>query len=208
MPGMTELDEDLPESADDSSFGSISDEAFNQLLPSQARGNSGRHWTPVEVARAAARFLVTRSGTRVLDLGCGLGKFCVIGATATDGHFTGVEQRRHLVAIARKMIRRREIARVEVIHANITDVTFGEYEAFYLFNPFEENVLPEMKLDSTVELSPRLFEEYTEHVHAQLNLMPSGTRLATYWCRGGEIPEGYELQQSGFNGSLALWIKR
>ena len=43
------------------------------------------HWTPVHVARRAAQFLVTGPETRVLDVGSGPGKFCLVGALATQG---------------------------------------------------------------------------------------------------------------------------
>ena len=190
------------------SLETISDEAFDRLLPESAQRKSGWHWTPAEVARTAARLLVTHPGTRVLDIGCGPGKFCILGAAATDGHFTGVEQRRNLVAIANKLIRHHGLQRLEIIHANITEIACSDYDAFYLFNPFEENVIPEMKLDSTVELLPGLFDHYTKHVRAQLEFAPAGTRVVTYWCGDEEIPEGFELHLSRFDGNLRLWIKR
>ena len=37
-----------------------------------------------------------KPGEVVLDIGCGPGKFCIVGALATTGRFTGVEQRKHL----------------------------------------------------------------------------------------------------------------
>ena len=71
----------------------LEDSRFDLVYPREIRELSDRHWTPVEVARKAAVFLVREPGTRVLDIGCGPGKFCIVGALATDGRFTGVEQR-------------------------------------------------------------------------------------------------------------------
>ena len=62
---------------------------FDRLLPFYWRRLSIMHWTPVHVARRAAQLLVTGPKTRVLDVGSGPGKFCLVGAMATLGHFTG-----------------------------------------------------------------------------------------------------------------------
>jgi 2-polyprenyl-3-methyl-5-hydroxy-6-metoxy-1,4-benzoquinol methylase len=56
---------------------SIEDEKFDLLYPAEIRKLSSVFWTPVAVAAAAAKLLVTTSGTRVLDIGCGPGKFCL-----------------------------------------------------------------------------------------------------------------------------------
>ena len=74
--------------------------SFDLVYPKWIQDLSESHWTPVPIALEAARFLVTQPGTRVLDIGCGPGKFCAIGALTTKGHFTGVEQRSRLALIA------------------------------------------------------------------------------------------------------------
>ena len=53
----------------------VEDERFDLIYPPEIRNLSWRHWTPVVVARRAAEFLVSEPETRVLDLGCGPGKF-------------------------------------------------------------------------------------------------------------------------------------
>ena len=80
----------------------IEDEKFDQIYPARIRKLSPLQWTPVRVAAAATRLLVTMPGTRVLDIGCGPGKFCLVAAALTDGHFTGIEQRGDLATAARK----------------------------------------------------------------------------------------------------------
>jgi SAM-dependent methyltransferase len=72
----------------------IEDDRFDQVWPLRLRKLSPLHWTPIVVASHASKLLVTKPGTRVLDIGCGPGKFCLIAAALTDGYFTGVEQRR------------------------------------------------------------------------------------------------------------------
>lgn len=183
------------------------DELFDAFYPPAVRKLSYCHWTPIVVARRAAAYLVNRPGTKVLDVGCGPGKFCMIGALTSEGHFTGIEQRESLADLARTAIRNKKIPNVKILTANIADIDFSAYEAFYLFNPFEENLSQPERIDSAVELSLALYEQYIRHVCAQLTQAPAGTRVATYHGVCEEIPLSYNCQHTLFDGSLKLWLK-
>ena len=183
------------------------DHEFDQIYPEDISRLSPCHWSPVEVCRMAAHWLVLQPGTRVLDIGCGPGKFCAIGASTTPGHFTGVEQRGRFVKAAREMLHRQGIARAEIVHANITTVEFHAFDAFYLFNPFEENILPILQIDHDVELEPQLYEDYTLHVQQQLERMHLATRVVTYFGSCAEVPECYTCTQTASEGMLKLWVK-
>jgi SAM-dependent methyltransferase len=186
---------------------SVEDELFDMIYPPEIRDLSLRHWTPVAVARRAAEFLVSGPETRVLDLGCGPGKFCIVGALTTAGHFTGVEQRQELVNLARAAIQQESISNAEIVHANVIDIDFLAHDAFYLFNPFEENLFKRGKIDSSVEFSKVLYKQYTRHVAAQLARAPLGTRVVTYAGLCEEVPFCYECKKSSFGGVLKLWTK-
>ena len=79
----------------------VTDFRFDQVFPIEMRRLSETHWTPVEVAIRAAELLVEHDKTRILDVGSGCGKFCLVAALSCLGQFIGVEQRPHLVDIAR-----------------------------------------------------------------------------------------------------------
>jgi SAM-dependent methyltransferase len=185
----------------------VEDAKFDLIYPQQIRKLSSVFWTPVHIAAEAARLLVGAAGTRVLDVGCGPGKFCLLGAQLTDGRFTGVEQRAELVAAARDAATHLQLDGVEFLHANVTDVPFADYDAFYIFNPFEENMFQGYRIDSAVPLSPELFRRYTSHVAAQLGDRPIGTRVVTYMGYADEIPSCYECESALFRDDLKLWIK-
>ena len=167
------------------------------------------HWTPVHVARRAAQLLVTGPETRVLDVGSGPGKFCLVGAMATLGHFTGVEQRPYLVEFSRSFARKYAIPRVHFLRANAGDLDWSRYNAFYFYNPFYENLDPDKKIDERVELSPSLYNQYIRMAQERLAEAPSGTRVVTFHGMGGEMPDGYErvLQEFQDTGFLELWIR-
>ena len=53
---------------------------FNQLFPKNIQAKAARHWTPLEVAKTAADFLAPHNDVHVLDIGSGIGKFCLAAA--------------------------------------------------------------------------------------------------------------------------------
>jgi SAM-dependent methyltransferase len=198
---------ELNEEPDDPEPFSIEDEKFDQIYPADIRKLSSIFWTPVAVAAEAARLLVTAPGTRVLDIGCGPGKFCLVAARLTDGHFTGVEHRADLVAAANNAAATLQLTDINFIHANVTSVAFEDYDAFYLFNPFDENLFQGHKIDALVPLSISLFKTNTSYVAAQLGERPIGTRVVTYMGYADEIPACYDCESALFGDDLKLWIK-
>lgn len=186
---------------------SIEDEKYDLIYPPKLRKLSPIFWTPVAVAAKAAELLVTTPRTRVLDIGCGAGKFCLVAASLTDGRFTGVEQRSDLVTAAREAAADLQLSDVKFVHGNIMDVAFADYDAFYLFNPFEENLFHGRKIDRAIPLFPERFKRYTNHVAAQLGARPIGTRVVTYMGYADDIPACYDCESALFNDDLKLWIK-
>lgn len=185
----------------------LDDVDFDLVYPPDIRAVSALHWTPVGVARRAAEYLVGGEGMRVLDIGCGPGKFCVVGALTTRGQFTGVEHRRRPGVVGRSIISRAGIGNARVQRGNILDVRFGEYDAFYLFNPFAENLDLRLAIDGTEELSEGRYEAYTGHVARELALAPLGTRVATYCGACAEVPPGYECVGTALTSELRFWEK-
>ena len=183
----------------------VADEAFNSIYPERINKFARSHWTPVRVAKVAAQFLAETPGAKVLDIGSGAGKFCMIGSVFTKGHFTGVEQRESLYQLSNRLLQCYRLLNVKFIHSNITQIEFREYNAFYYFNSFFENIEQSKAIDNTVEIDKHLYGLYSEYMREQLSGMPIGTRLATYWS--DEVPVGYKLQSENFDGFLKMWEK-
>jgi hypothetical protein len=185
----------------------VSDEAFDMLWPIHVRELSELHWTPLEVAKVAAQFLAPDADARIIDIGAGVGKFCIAGRYYTHGNFTGIEQRKALARIGNKVASELGMACVELRHANFMDVSLAGFTGIYFYNSFHENIAGDGPQDEKIERSPELYERYTEHLSAQLSAMPAGTRLATYWLSITEIPNCYQLRSSHFNDLLKLWVR-
>jgi SAM-dependent methyltransferase len=183
---------------------------FDDIYPPAVRGASSLFWTPVSVAMRAAELLVRRAATRVLDVGSGAGKFCIVGAAATGASFVGVEHRQSLVQAARAAAARLGLDGARFVYGAFDTVDIASFDAVYFFNPFEENVRRgESCLDDTVTLSRERFRADVASAERLLARARLGTRVVTYHGFGGEVPPGYrrvvrERQRSGY---LDLWVK-
>lgn len=188
----------------------VPDTEFDRIYPEPLRRLSPLHWTPLKVARRAAEMLVVDASTRVLDVGAGVGKFCLVGALTTKGRFTGVEQRAHLVAVARAVAREYTVARARYVLGDMRSVDWRRFDAIYLFNPFAENKFgPRDRIDETVPMSPARFEREVDFVWTQLAQARRGTRVVTYYGYGGGMPQGYEhrAHERAGTDALDLWVK-
>lgn len=183
------------------------DEVFDHQLPRSMRGLSPVHFTSVTVAKTAARMLAPRAGTRVLDVGAGPGKFCVVAAReVSDSMFVGVELRRHRVHLARKLAHHANVPNVAFIHGDAMEVDWMPYDAFYLYNPFAELLDDGIAIDRTFRRDPDVFVRYVAGVRQRLSCAPIGTRVVTYHGFGGPLPYGYELHDE-HDACLQLWVK-
>lgn len=171
----------------------INDIEFDSIYPESVQNLSEMHWTSVTIARRAAELCVTSPGARVLDVGSGCGKFCIVGALSTSGIFVGVEQREHLVETARTAAKEFGIHRTKFISANMVDIEWDGYDSIYLFNPFHENLEAILRIDDLVTLSPSLYLEYILVVKQKLNKLKRGTRVVTLNGFGGPFPNSYHL---------------
>lgn len=185
----------------------VKDSTFNELYPNHIKELANRHWTPIAVARMAAEYLAEEPNSKVLDIGAGAGKFCLVGAASTKGMFFGVEQRAALTKISKKIANRHKITNVEFIHSNINEISFSDYDAFYFFNSFYENIDTTCLIDDSVLPDKDLYYDYSDYVKEQLDKTPVGTRLATYWSKWDEIPSSFDLTGTACNGLLNFWKK-
>lgn len=189
----------------------VSDAQFDQLFPRSVQDASCTFWTPVSVALRAARLLVDEGATRILDVGSGVGKFCIVGAAATGAMFVGVEHRERFVREARDAAHLAGVRSAEFVHGTMEVVDVLEFDAIYLFNPFEENLWhSKLWLDHEVELSRGRFVADVAQAERMLDRARPGTRVATYFGFGGQMPNDYGLvlQERTRWGPLDLWIKK
>lgn len=185
-----------------------SDEIFNTLFPPSAQRLAKQHWTPLPIARTAIDFLTPHDNERVLDIGSGIGKLCLAGAHfKPSAFFTGVEQRGNLVQVAREAQEKLQLGNTNFCHDNFTGLDFNEYDNFYFFNSFYENLSTDDKIDDSIDYTEGLYNYYSNCLYKKLADLPPGTRIVTYHSLEDEIPFSYHAIATRFNNRLKCWVK-
>ncbi len=188
-----------------------SDAAFDGVYEERIRALSSQHWTPVAIAARAARLLTMAGATRILDVGSGAGKFCIVGALSTRAELVGVERRGDLVAVARRAAEQMGATRATFIHAKVEALTIDGFDGVYLYNPFFEHISRKLPLvDRTVERSGRAHRRVVRAIEAKLRAMPAPVVVVTYHGFGGQLPPTFSHvgDEPAGNDRLELWIKR
>lgn len=185
-----------------------SDARFNELYPPYIQALANRHWTPVHIARAAAGFLASENNVRILDIGSGVGKFCLCAAHfKPNALYFGIEQRSHLVDHANNAAVLLGFSQVKFIHGNFTSLSLDAFDHFYFYNPFYENLVDTDKIDESIEYSAGLYRYYNRYFFQELAERPRGTKLATLHSMEDVIPTDFREVGKAFNGLLKCWIK-
>lgn len=187
----------------------VNDAAFDWLYPEKMQQLSRRHWTPLSIAKAAARFLANEPGKKILDIGSGVGKFCLVGARFyPETNFYGIEQRKELYEYAQEAKAATQVQNANFIHGNFTQEDLSVYDGFYFYNSFFENLVDQDQIDNKVEYSTSLYNYYSRFLFKKLTSSASGTRLVTYHSLEDEVPPCFQLVDVSTDLMLKMWIRR
>lgn len=185
-----------------------SDLQLHYLYPPTIQRLARRHWTPLSVVEKAVQFLAPKEGVRILDIGSGVGKFCLAGAYyKCNAFFFGVEQRKDLVEHARAAQKAIGLTNVSFIHQNFTRLDLKEYDHFYFYNSFYENIKGTPKIDHNIPFSETLYNYYNRCLFERLEEMPAGTRVVTRCSWEDRIPPSYSVVDSDFENMLKFHVK-
>jgi SAM-dependent methyltransferase len=192
--------------------GLLHDETFDEQLPHYVRKRSRQYWTPVSVAARAAATFAVMGAKRILDVGCGPGKFCVVvGCLRPELRVHGVEQRPRLVRVGRRLARHFDAPNVEFWAGDATRLSWDQYDGFYFFNPFAESIFGDAdRFDDSVSFSTMRFGVELLRAESKLAQARPGTVVITYHGLGGVIPSTYELVSDDHAGSdrVRTWVQR
>ena len=207
LPPVTELDPALTGNAGPRL--DEDDEKFDRVYPPVIRELSGIHWTPVRVARRAVELLELTATDRVLDVGSGVGKFCLVAALHSPATFVGMERRQTLVDVAETARATLAASRVAFVHADALQMQWKDFHALYFYNPYGEHFLDD---DERIDDERYGMGEYNRTVlltQDRLDHMPNGTKVALYHGMGGGMPASYGRIRREWcgTGSLEIWQK-
>ena len=190
----------------------VDDDELDQHLLARWWRVAGRYFTPIAVAARAAQVLESYGVRTVLDVGSGVGKFCIVAALASDLELTGIEQRAPMVLESRRLAARFGVShRARFERGTIEGFELASFDALYVFNSFAENVFPPSeRVDATVELSAARMARDLAIVERALEGMPLEGSLLTSHGHGGEIPDTFDCVHEETAGTdvLRLWAKR
>jgi len=185
-----------------------SDDQFDKLYPLPVQSLTSLHWTPLNIARKAAHYLAADYNVRILDIGSGVGKFCLAAAYyKPKAFYYGVEQRKSLVRYAEIANDVLLFQNVSFFNGNFTVLDFRIYDHFYFYNSFYENLIGADRIDNSILYSAELYNYYNRYLYKQLERKPIGTKIATFHSLEDEIPPCYRSEASEFDNLLKFWIK-
>lgn len=183
------------------------DHIFDDLYPEHIQALSPMHWTSVDIAKKAGEFL-SIPNAKVLDIGSGVGKFCLVaGFFHPETAFYGIEQRSELFTFAEIAREEIDLPNVNFMHGNLIELDFDDYDHFYFYNPFYENIEPDSRIDYAVKTSFELYDRYSRFVYEMLDKKPAETRLVTFHGADSQVPPSYQLVSNSYSRFLKMWIK-
>ena len=187
------------------------DRFFDRFLPDDLRVVSGQYWTPLVVAKRAAEWFDDLGVRTVVDIGSGAGKFCVAAALVGRSRYTGLEQRRSLVASARSLAMAFDVRdRVSFVHGALGVMATPSADAYYLYNPFGQYFFgPSHDDGAGAEFNETRRVHDVAAVEQLLRRAPTGTYVVTYNGFGGRVPAGYRQIRvdKKLPSDLRLWRK-
>ncbi len=131
----------------------------------------------------------------------------MIGSVLSTSTFVGVEKRRNLFLQSETTAKLLGLKTAHFVNDNIVNIQFSDYDAFYYFNPFCEQIANSDWIDKKPEFSVKKHGEYEQYVFSQLQNMPKGTKVITYCSNDFSLPVSYRINNMMFEGLLVLWMK-
>jgi SAM-dependent methyltransferase len=181
---------------------------FDRFLPARYRLRFAHFWTPLCVAARVAEWLDELELDSVVDVGSGVGKFCIAAALASRSSFVGLEQRPELLRIAGGIAEALNLeSRVTFSLGVLGETPVPSASCYYFFNPFGESLL-EYPLDHNVEVSASRTLSDIFAAEQLLREAPGGTHVVTYNGFGGTLPNGYEVLRRASEFRCPLLLAR
>jgi SAM-dependent methyltransferase len=188
----------------------LADAHFDRFLEPNLRAISAQSWTPLEVAARASQWFTELRIKSVVDIGSGVGKFCIAAALGSRCRFIGVERHSRLVEVAGHLARLFSVERqVEFISGVFGEMPLPNAECYYLFNPFGDSSfdLGDHLHEAPDSSRARYIREVSE-VELLLRALPAGAYVLTYNGFGGTLPDDFEEVRVDFTLPCVLRLSR
>ncbi len=188
----------------------VADAAFDQVYPSDVQEISDYQWTPLSVIDQVVELIEPDMRTRVLDVGSGVGKFCIAASLRAPGSYTGVERRvdRHRLAEAARD--RFGAIGASFVLGDALALDWGGFDVLYLYNPFQELVARIFgAVGDTLAYGPEVQSQSVQAARRKLRELRVGARVVLFHGLGDEMPPEFEPASSMPcpAGQLEVWVR-
>lgn len=186
----------------------FSDKKFNSLYPPYIQKVARKHFTQLGVAQMAAEFLANGEAVKILDIGSGAGKFCLAAAYyQPKAQYYGIELRENMADNAEILRNKLGFNNVTFMKGSFEDVDFTQYNHFYFYNSFYENIVDVHRIDESLPFSREQYNTYNAALFKKLEQMPAGTRLVTFHITQQELPPFFKVTREEVEGYLKFCVK-
>lgn len=187
----------------------MTDELWDSYLPKKFQLLSPYQWTPISVIERTWNYLSKDKVTSVVDLGSGVGKFCIYLSKVSNHSIDilGIENREELLKISESL---KEIWNTPDVNFKNTDF-LNEFPTghshYFCFNPLYETMKGSHSIDSSKKKSAHQFLKDLEILKQKLFLLSPGTKLITFHGFGGSYLPGFRiiLKEEINSGEYLIW---
>jgi tRNA G46 methylase TrmB len=184
------------------------DELFDTLMPEALLPYSAQHFAGCYAIQLASDFLSVHPNCEILDIGSGIGKFCLMAALRhPKARFTGIEYRESFVQLSEQLRILFELNNVSFVCKNILSVSLHQFNGFFIFNPFHEHRNSSSRMTDFFDNAEQE-HNYVSHLKNELLACKSKTRLVTYYMDAKLIPDNFELVSRKMGGTMSFYTAR
>ncbi len=185
----------------------VDDRYFNALTSVEFINHDKIHWSNFSVIEESISFLKKNNVKTILDIGSGIGKFCILGTMLSNIQFSGVEIRKNLHDEAQRIKQQNNLSGIHFINDDIKNIDFSPFDAFYYYNPFCEHIATKDIIDNQIDLTEEKYYQYENFILQEMEKMIVGTIVILHNAKAFILSKNYRLIDVLENGELTFWVK-
>ena len=178
---------------------------FLELLPDSLRDLDYEYWSDFSQIEQSCKWL--KNCANILDVGSGVGKFCIIGTQLLSSNFFGIEKNRRLHTQANVTLSHLTKHRVNFILGDLFKLPLSRYDGLYIYNPFVENISIGKKIDNSIAYDEKLYNDLHDQLMIRLDLLKSDSLVVNNSLVTDYFSDKFELVDVHSDPSLTLWKK-
>lgn len=189
----------------------MTDAKWDSYLPLPLQTLSPFQWTPISVIDRTWKYLASENVTSVVDLGSGVGKFCIylsyLSKNSLEIH--GLEVRQELLTISETLKKHWGTNRVQFHNTDfLSQFPYG-HSHYYCFNPLYETMRGSHSIDLKKNKSSNQFLKDLQTLKQNLFLLKPKSKLITFHGFGGSFLPGFRLilNEEILGGEFQVWEK-